>query len=558
MAAPTRVQSVLFAFAKTAGTTQTCTSFNVQAGDVLTCRGMSEAFNRTLTVSDNSGGALTWTLQQSDVTSNHVAAYLWTATVPSNITGLTVTITVSLAAVARGFRVTTWRGSGGVGVSNKAVGATAPSTTLTGVSANSAIDAECGDWNAGAASGTWGGSATPTSETAALVSGAATFYQAYYADTGTAGNKIVSMASIPGGGISTIMAVEILGGVSGAALSGFASASGACSGSLAAAPVLSGSSDAAGVTAGTLAVTQQISGSSSGIGTMTGALKAVSQLSGSSAGAGTVSGVLAVAQQLSGLAAATSSTTGALNAAPLLSGSSSGAGTMAGTLKAIAALSGSSNSAGAASGSLTTPGASALSGMANGTGSTSGSLSVTSQLSGSSSGVGSITGLLCVTSIITGSAGASGSSSGSLSARRLISGSSNGAGAVVGLLRTIAQLSGVASGSGSTSGTIATSVIVIPVFEPTLMTLDGRDPCAMMLDAFATMLPFDAHATTIALGPRDPVGMALDARDPSLMAIDGVPSQAMALDPMTTSLPFGEHRTTNTFDERRTEMDLDA
>jgi hypothetical protein len=216
--APTRVQSVAIPFQLNAGSAVTSASFNVQTGDVLTIRASTEDAANTLALTDNSGGAITWTLRRTDTTAGHAAIYLWTATIVSNITGLTYTLTCNVAGKAWGGRCTTWRGSAGVGVSNLALGTTAPSLVLTGCAANSAVDASCADWNAGAATATWGGTPTPTSEDATQVSGLSTSYRAYYADTGAAGNQTISMASVPTGAATTIVAVEILGGTGGPAI----------------------------------------------------------------------------------------------------------------------------------------------------------------------------------------------------------------------------------------------------------------------------------------------------------------------------------------------------
>ena len=144
MAAPTFVQE-----AETVWDTvddKTTASFNVLAGDILVAYALGET-NGSAPFAIN-GGSLTWTLQQSIATADYCPVYVWTATVDSN-KSMTVTVTDNHTTYYYGVNVLTFRGSSGVGTSDKANSTTGdPAVTLTGVLANSAIVMANGDWNA--------------------------------------------------------------------------------------------------------------------------------------------------------------------------------------------------------------------------------------------------------------------------------------------------------------------------------------------------------------------------------------------------------------------------
>lgn len=216
--APIAIQAVPISFTRQSGiASRTSAAFDALAGDLITVRAMNEdSSTNSLTVSNN-GVALTWVLTVSDPVGSNVGVWVWTCVLPADRTGLTVTITSSLAGAAFGGRVKTWRNSGGAGVSAVANGTTAPTITLTGVGASSAIDAECGDWNAGTATASWGGTVAPVSEYAQQEAAAATFYMGSVADAGAAGNKVVSMASVPAGATTRIAAIEIKAAATGGA-----------------------------------------------------------------------------------------------------------------------------------------------------------------------------------------------------------------------------------------------------------------------------------------------------------------------------------------------------
>jgi len=206
---PTRVQSVATVYNTAAS--KTTSSFSVLAGDILTARAIAESNGATFTIS---GGSLTWALQQNVNITDYCEASVWTATVDVD---KSMTVTVDDTGPPDfffGARVTTWRGSDGVGASAKTnVASGAPSLALTTQADNSAIDLGVGDWAAvDGASRTWrsvNGSAA-TEEDYFRDSARYTLYQGYHPDAGAAGSKTVGL-SAPSGQKYAIVAVEIKG-----------------------------------------------------------------------------------------------------------------------------------------------------------------------------------------------------------------------------------------------------------------------------------------------------------------------------------------------------------
>lgn len=200
----------------TTGTSKTSGSVSVNQNDVLAVVALASDPVTFSNIDDTDGN--TWTLQQSINVSQFCSAYVWTAT--ANATdSITVSMDSSSSAAHWGFTVYVWRGSSGVGNSNKTnVASGAPSLALTTAQDNSAILTGNGDWNAGSGtSRTWRtvNSITPTSgnglETKYLQDTSFyTVYEAYWNDAGTAGSKTVGL-SAPTGQKYSIVAVEIKG-----------------------------------------------------------------------------------------------------------------------------------------------------------------------------------------------------------------------------------------------------------------------------------------------------------------------------------------------------------
>lgn len=185
----------------------TTSSFSVQAGDILVAVGQAEDAN-TLSIA---GGSLSWSLQQSINTAGYTANFLWTAVVDSN---KSMTCTVTRTANQKGgLGVYTWRGSDGVGNSNKTnVASGAPSLSLTPAQANSAILVFNGDWSAAdGTSRTWRtGAGTFTEKLYFRDSAIYTLYGGYHADAGAVAAKTLGL-SAPSGQKYSITAIEVKG-----------------------------------------------------------------------------------------------------------------------------------------------------------------------------------------------------------------------------------------------------------------------------------------------------------------------------------------------------------
>lgn len=213
MTAPTLVSTTNSAFTSSSSSTVSTGSISVQTGDILVARAASEDSQYTL--NSVSGGSLTWTLQQSETASSRAPTAVWTATATST-TSLTVSLTraTNAGSPSAGVSVEVWRGSSGVGASNKNTATSgSANVSLTTTGANSAVSVIAADWNAvNGSSRTWriiNGSAM-TENLYVFVSGVATYYGADTLDAGAAGANTYG-TSAPTGEQFTIIAQEILG-----------------------------------------------------------------------------------------------------------------------------------------------------------------------------------------------------------------------------------------------------------------------------------------------------------------------------------------------------------
>lgn len=200
----------------TTTTPKTTASVSVQTGDVLVAYSIVEDHSSAPSVS---GGSLTWTLAQEVNVTNFTRVALWTTTATST-TSFTVSFARTATAKNFGGNVLVFRGSDGVGASNKTNTTGAPSLSLTTSFANSIIVCVVGDWDADDGSTrTWrtvngitpvaGG--TPTTEpTYQNIASTYTVYAAYYTNAGAAGAKTVGL-SAPSAMTYSIAAVEIRG-----------------------------------------------------------------------------------------------------------------------------------------------------------------------------------------------------------------------------------------------------------------------------------------------------------------------------------------------------------
>ena len=211
MAAPSFIQEAETAW-NTDTTPKTTGSFAVQIGDVLVAYAISENEGVVLSTPTNTGTALTWTARQIVNVTDYCYVGLWT-TVATVAESITVSFARTGVGGLFGGNVLTFRGSSGVGASNKTnVASGAPTLDLTTTLVNSAVVVANGDWNAGdGASRAWRTNAGAfTEQTYFRDSSLYTVYGGYHADAGAAGTYAVGL-SAPTGQRYAIAAVEVKG-----------------------------------------------------------------------------------------------------------------------------------------------------------------------------------------------------------------------------------------------------------------------------------------------------------------------------------------------------------
>lgn len=208
MAAPTFVQEVETSAWNTTTQPKTTASFSVLAGDILVAVLLADATAAAVV----SGGSLTWTARQSVSTSTRGEAHVSTAVVDVD-----KSMTVSFATNALpqfGGTVLTFRGSDGVGASNKANAISgAPTVNITTTQANSAVVVGNSDTNSqDGTSRVWRANAGTLTEV--VYQRNTTVYAAYagyHADAGSIGTYAVGL-SAPGSEGYGIVTLEVKGG----------------------------------------------------------------------------------------------------------------------------------------------------------------------------------------------------------------------------------------------------------------------------------------------------------------------------------------------------------
>lgn len=203
------------------GTSETIAGVNTGAAAGRALVVLAASADSPQTVSNPTGGSLTYTLAQSNVIGSNSNTYAWTA-IPSANQTFSLGLTGSSNGNPWSANVLTFSGSDGVGASSKSNGSGGPTLNITTTADNSAICVIVADWNAASgATRTWRtvNSIAPSAgnghEKTYFTDGANySVYGAVYPDAGTAGVKTVGL-SAPTGMKYTIIAVEIKGTASG-------------------------------------------------------------------------------------------------------------------------------------------------------------------------------------------------------------------------------------------------------------------------------------------------------------------------------------------------------
>lgn len=180
---------------------KTSGAITVAVGDFVVVVAVGEGESLIFGTPTSSG--ITFSAGPAHDLTNYTEVGSWYGTVTSG-TSINVSISNSGSAIQWGFEVWVWRGSDGLGATNKANATTGgPSVSLTTTGANSAVICAGGDWNAAATTGkTWRtvNSITPTSgngleKVAAQQGSAYTVYSAYWDDVGATGAKTFGMSA---------------------------------------------------------------------------------------------------------------------------------------------------------------------------------------------------------------------------------------------------------------------------------------------------------------------------------------------------------------------------
>lgn len=222
--APSFISSTNTSAFNTTTTPKATGNIAVNSGDMIVAIGICShsadgTFAMSVSNTADAGGALTWTNQQEVSETNQTAVAVWTATA-----GTTTNVNVSFANSSTqqfGGIVYVFRGSGGVGASNKAFTLTngAPSVTLTTLQDHSSVVFASADWLiVSGSTRTWAtiNSITPSTGGPVLerlyqqISGQMTIYSAYWNDVGTAGSKSPGITS-PNNQRYSSIAIEIKG-----------------------------------------------------------------------------------------------------------------------------------------------------------------------------------------------------------------------------------------------------------------------------------------------------------------------------------------------------------
>jgi len=213
---PTLIASPASAL-NTTTTPKSVASITVQTNDIIVVQGITGDAATTLGTPTNTNTGQTYTLQQSVVVASYCAEYCWTAVASTN---QAMVISIARAGASTnfwGFQVTQWRGSDGVGASNKTnVASGAPSLSLTTLGANSAVCVQNGDWSALNTARTWrtvNGAATTELSYFADASNYG-FYTGYHPDVGAAGANTYGLTA-PNTQKYSIIAIEVKGAAAG-------------------------------------------------------------------------------------------------------------------------------------------------------------------------------------------------------------------------------------------------------------------------------------------------------------------------------------------------------
>lgn|GEM_PF-1755049 len=194
-------------------------SVTTQTGDLLIVYGGADtgATSNPGVLTTPVGNNIAFTLLQSYTTASNTSAFIWWGTESSGGTW-TLSCGIDDSTAIWGFTCVVFRGSAGVGASNKAQAIGAPTLGLTTVQANSAIVVFNDDWaGRDGTSRTWStvNGITPTNGnglelTYNLSAGVMGSYGAYYNTAGPAGAKTVGL-TVPNNQQYTIVAAEVLG-----------------------------------------------------------------------------------------------------------------------------------------------------------------------------------------------------------------------------------------------------------------------------------------------------------------------------------------------------------
>jgi hypothetical protein len=197
------------------GTSLVSPSFTPATGDIIVVKAAGEDSTLHLNTPTNSANTITWTLQQSDTTSSHCSAYMWTGAVTAGGSACTVTVSTVAGGAAQfhSMMVERWDGTtcqlAGSPALNKKVSTGTATSSLTTTAAGSVISWMDADWAANSpTSATYSNSSNNTSE--GIDNRSTNNYVAYYdyLQAPTAGATTYGVTA-PTGQTYSLLAIEI-------------------------------------------------------------------------------------------------------------------------------------------------------------------------------------------------------------------------------------------------------------------------------------------------------------------------------------------------------------
>lgn len=191
-------------------TSETTSTLNWSAGDLIVVLGLAEQGNRTLGTPTATGLTFSLVTSLNDTDGTDVALYVWTATAGSN--GSSMISSTAIGDTAhRGLAAYAFSGSAGVGSTGTLDNSINKVVPLTRANSNSAVISVMGDWNADTDTTVTSSPVGGTVRQANLFAGRASFFLADWGDQGGPGSTSYGVADHGGTVDMSGIALEVKG-----------------------------------------------------------------------------------------------------------------------------------------------------------------------------------------------------------------------------------------------------------------------------------------------------------------------------------------------------------